>query len=99
MFGALGQVLVRRGQLFAAHAELVRAADRTSPSSLDRQAYDMELTRLRTLIEEQAGVELPEPTQTAPDEVQVTSDLLGFEDGEDSSLATASEEAPQSEET
>ena len=31
---------------------LVRAADRTSPSSLDRQAYDMELTRLRTLIEE-----------------------------------------------
>lgn len=99
VFGALGQVLVRRGQLFAAHAELVRAADRTSPSSLDRQAYDMELTRLRTLIEEQAGVELPEPTQTAPDDVQVTSDLLGFEDGEDSSLATSTDEAPQSEET
>jgi tetratricopeptide (TPR) repeat protein len=80
VFGALAQVLVRRGQLFAAHAELVRAADRTSPNSLDRQAYDMELARLRGLIQEQAGVELPEPTQTPLEEVQVATDVLGLEE-------------------
>lgn len=67
VFSALAHVLEQRGQLFAAHAELVRAADRTAPTSLDRQAYDVELARLRALIEASAGVMMPAAAEPAPE--------------------------------
>lgn len=56
VFAALAKALEARGQYVAAHAELHRAAERTSPGSLDRQAMDMDLARLRALIEAGAGV-------------------------------------------
>jgi tetratricopeptide (TPR) repeat protein len=56
VFAALAKALEARGQYVAAHAELHRAAERTAPGSLDRQAMDMDLARLRALIEAGAGV-------------------------------------------
>lgn len=58
VFAALSQVLEARGQYVAAHAELQRAAERTSPHSLDRDAFDADLERLRALVEADANAML-----------------------------------------
>jgi tetratricopeptide (TPR) repeat protein len=54
VFSALSLVLEARGQSVAAHAELTRAAERTSPHSLDRQSYEQRLAALREQVESAA---------------------------------------------
>ncbi|HMV67269.1 MAG TPA: tetratricopeptide repeat protein, partial [Myxococcota bacterium] len=107
VFGALARVLESRNQLYAAYAELTRAADRTSPASLDRQAYDVDLQRLRGLIEAEAGVvpaiepsagvEAPEDGAPAGDEELAGEavDGSGTVDGSPDDASEASEEAPE----
>lgn len=73
VFAALAQVLEARGLFIPAHAEYLRAQERTSPVSLARERYDAELARLQALIEAQVAGLVPglpvdedEPAITAP---------------------------------
>ncbi|MCB9682757.1 MAG: tetratricopeptide repeat protein [Alphaproteobacteria bacterium] len=66
VFAGLAAVAEARGQHVAAHAELTRAAERTSPHSLDRQAYGLDLARLQALIEANALAMAGMPAPVAP---------------------------------
>ena len=59
VFAALAQVLEARGLLIPAHAEYLRAQERTSPVSLARERCDAELARLQALIEAQVAGLVP----------------------------------------
>ena len=51
IFLALSMALEARGQVIPAHAEMLRARDRSSANSLDRVAYQREIERIQALIE------------------------------------------------
>jgi tetratricopeptide (TPR) repeat protein len=80
VFTALAKVLEARGQYVAAFHETRRAAERTSPSSLDRHALDLDLARLQALVEAGAGAwTAPEspvvtPTVDAPEASEATDE-------------------------
>ena len=78
IFAGIAKVAEARGQHVAAHAELLRAAERTSPNSLDRQAYDLDLKRLQALIESNAaammaGIPAPAPAPATEEGPQASS--------------------------
>lgn len=54
IFGALALLLEARGQFIPAHAEYLRARERTPRESLEQVYYDQELARLQAVIEAQA---------------------------------------------
>jgi ATP/maltotriose-dependent transcriptional regulator MalT len=51
IFMALSTMLEARGQVIPAHAEMLRARDRSGANSLDRIAYQREIERIQALIE------------------------------------------------
>lgn len=55
IFAGLAQVLEARQNYIPAHAELLRAQERTPQGSPERATYDAELARLQALIEAQAA--------------------------------------------
>jgi tetratricopeptide (TPR) repeat protein len=55
VFGALAKVLEARQLAIPAHAELLRARERTARNSIERVLYDAELQRLQALIEAQVA--------------------------------------------
>ncbi len=59
----LARIAEARGHHVVAHAEYVRAAERTSPFSLDRTAYEMELARLVAILS--GDVPMPMPAAAA----------------------------------
>jgi tetratricopeptide (TPR) repeat protein len=61
VFAGLAQVLVARDLLVPAHAEYLRARERTPASSIARLEYETELTRLQERIEAQAAAMLAGP--------------------------------------
>jgi tetratricopeptide (TPR) repeat protein len=54
-FAALGHVLEAREQFIPAHAELLRAKERTAQNSLEHEFYDQQLRRIQGIIEAQAA--------------------------------------------
>lgn len=54
-FAALGHVLEAQELFMPAYAEYQRAKERTPPSSLDAQAYDLHLKRVQAILEAQAA--------------------------------------------
>ncbi len=70
VFATLAELLIARELMVPAHAEYMRARERTSKTSIARLAYETELTRLAALIEAQAHalVNGPVATDAAPTE-------------------------------
>ena len=69
LFAALAKVLEARQQYIPAHAELMRAMERTSPKALDRRVIESDLARLQAIIEAQAaGLAIPAPAVPMPTE-------------------------------
>ena len=67
VFAALAQLLVARDLLVPAHAEYMRARERTGKTSVTRLKYEIEITRLASLIEAQAhAMAAPETTPVEP---------------------------------
>jgi len=73
VFAALAEVLVVRKLFIPAHAEYMRARERTPPKSLARQEYETEITRLQALIEAQAAGLYHEEEPAAPAEPELHS--------------------------
>lgn len=67
VFGGLASLLEARQLYIPAHAEILRAKERTPANSLERQFYDNELQRLQGLIEQQVA------NMVASGEVQAVS--------------------------
>jgi tetratricopeptide (TPR) repeat protein len=70
-FLALARVLEARGQLVPAHAELLRAAERVAPTSLDGRFVAAELERLQVAIQAEmasmiAGITMPAADDAPP---------------------------------
>ncbi len=68
LFAALAQVLEAKQMFIPAHAEYIRAKDRSPMGSLERAFYDAQLLRLQAIIEAQvagmAGDFAPPPMET-----------------------------------
>lgn len=102
IFGALAKLLEARELYIPAHAEVLRARERTPKSSLERQLYDAELARLQAIIEAQvAGMMAGEaPPTPEPAVAPITGHQrvirrrrAGDEAGEASAGEPASEQA------
>jgi hypothetical protein len=75
IFMALATVLEARQQYIPAHAELLRAAERTAPNSLLRREVDAHLGRIQAIIEAQAaGTFVPPPMPVQATEEPVIAD-------------------------
>lgn len=72
IFAGIAAVLEKQGQPIAAHAELMRAIERTSPFSLDRQVIEMGLARLRAAIESGVAFVAPPPAEPVEGETEAS---------------------------
>jgi tetratricopeptide (TPR) repeat protein len=70
VFAALAQILEAKQLFIPAHAEYLRARERTPKASLERARYDAELARLQALIEAQVA------TMVASGEVQAVGETV-----------------------
>lgn len=67
VFAALSEALEAREQLIPAHAEMMRAKERTAATSLERIQYESELTRLQDAIERGVAALMGRPPVPAGD--------------------------------
>ena len=94
-FGALGHVLEAREQFIPAHAEYMRAKERSSQTSLECVFYDQQLQRVQAIIEAQAaGLYTPEtPDEPLPEPAEPSTRVLRRR-GDDETPGEAASEGP-----
>ncbi len=79
IFAGLAQVLEARQNFIPAHAELLRAQERTPQGSPERATYDAELARLQALIEAQAANVIAGDSLPALPEPEVDANAAGHQ--------------------
>jgi len=90
VFGALGTALAADGQLVAAHAEFMRARERTGKNSLERKAYEKALETVKAQIaaEHAAAAAAPE-AETSEVQEAVTEVANAVSDAVDAAAEAA----------
>ena len=104
-FVALGHILEARELFVPAHAEYLRAKERSAQNSLEAQAYEAHMKRMQAVIEAQAaGLWVSAASPPAPEPTPTSENPTGYQrvirrrkaapDGEGTDEAQAEDEAP-----